>query len=185
MTAQGCLEIQKAELLAALKSIQKKVKDVKGEQTLHIGFVDDQAVLSTPGMRVAIAASGDWPGMASIKLTHMLSFLVGEPAGTLLQMSYADSKLRIGTSRLPAHWTAADPEVAGKELSKHGRLPSSTLIMRFKCPGCKKKQGIALDSADAGPLASEALKQLIKQAEITDDGFGCLSCGHTWADQVV
>lgn len=186
MNDECWIEIKRADFLNAIQSLKPtaRIKSAP-ERELQIGLVDDQAVFSTQGASVSISACGNWSGIVCIRLTYFLTFLVAKPSESIVKIIYKDGKLRVSSARFPSKWVDSEEREITELLSQHTNMPKKENILKYKCPKCRRKQGVALDSLESGPFASEEVKRLFEVAESVHHGFGCLSCGNTWADQYV
>ena len=63
--------------------------------------------------------------------------------------------------------------------------PPSGHVVKFNCPKCRRMQGMAFDGLFSGSMAKESIKTMVDAGVRKGHGFGCLACGHTWANQVL
>lgn len=186
MSTECWIEMKRTDFLGAIQSLKPtaRIKSAP-ERELQIGLVDGQAVFSTQGASASVAAYGSWSGIACTRLAYFLTFLVAKPTESIIKIIYEDGKLRVSSARFPSKWADSEERETSDLLSQHTITPKKENILKYKCPKCRRKQGVALDSLERGPFASEEVKRLFVAAEAVHHGFGCLSCGNTWADQYV
>ena len=180
------LEMRRTGFLEALKAIKPTLRVASApERQLQIGYLEGRAVFAVEGTKSSVEASGQWPGIACVRLSHFLAFLVAKPGEPLVHMSYANSKIVLGTARINAEWLSAKNTSSSAQLERHAVTPTKENVLRFKCPSCRRKQGVAIDSLSTSAFASPAVKALLAEARQAQHGFGCLSCASTWDEQIV
>lgn len=186
MIKQPWIELKRTDFLSALKDIKPSLR-VKGapERDLQIGLVNSQIVLSVQGKSVSRPAKGDWPGLASLRLAYFLTFLVAKPAESIVRISFIEGKIYTSSARFPAQWVDSNDLLTVTHLNHHASTPTKENTLKFKCPKCKLKQGVAFFSLTRGPFMTEKIKEILTEGESLEHGFGCLSCGKTWATQPI
>ena len=77
MNFEYWIELKRADFLSALKTLKPtlRVKSAPPRE-LQIGFEDSQVIFAIQGNSATKPATGNWPGLAEIKLSYFLSFLV-------------------------------------------------------------------------------------------------------------
>lgn len=185
MQSAPWLEIKTTDFLAALKAI-KPTRTIKmlGDQQLQIGFVGGQVVFAVDGGTASRPAQGDWPGLATVKLLHLLSFLKVKHVESVIRFSFVDGRIHVGSARFAALW-ASNQMIADLTVQSNASTAPSGHQVRFKCPHCKKMQGVSFDSLFYGPMAKATIKSMVDEGSRLGHGFGCLLCGKTWANQHV
>lgn len=183
---QPWLEMKRTGFLEALRSL-KPAPRVRSspERQLQIGFGNGFAVFAVEGASTSVAANGDWPGLASVRLAHFLAFLIAKPIDPVVRITFTDNKIFIEAARIHAEWTQLKTKSALQQLDRHRQTPAKENRFRFTCPNCNRKQGVAVESLSPSSLASEPVKALLKAAGYLNHGFGCLRCGSTWESQIV
>jgi hypothetical protein len=184
MTNNPWIELKRTEFLSALKEIKPSFR-VRGapERELQIGLVNSQVVFSVQGASVSRPAVGDWQGLASLRLAFFLTFLVAKPAESMVRISFVDGKIHASSARFPAKWVDSNDLLTVTHLNDHAKTPTKEETLKFKCPKCRRKQGVAFFSISQGPFMTDMVREMVTTGESFDHGFGCLSCGKTWATQ--
>lgn len=186
MSNEYWIELKQTDFLAALQAL-KPTLSVKNapERELQIGLINGQAVFTIQGASASKPATGSWPGLAGIRLAYFLTFLVAKPPENSIRITYADGKIKVSSARFSAKWVNSNDLLTGEQLHQHARTPTKENILKYKCPKCRRKQGLPLHSLPSGPFATSETKKLLAEAEKLGHGFACTSCGTTWAEQVV
>lgn len=186
MGTEQWLELKRTDFLSVLKAIKPTLR-VKGapERDLKLSYENDHLVMSIQGGIARTPAKGPWNGIACTKLSYFLSFLLGKPSETIIRISFSENKLKVSTATFKASWSDLPERHLGIEQAKHTALPVNEVILKFKCPKCQRKQGVAIDALTTGILIPENFKTLHTTAHKNDNGFGCLLCGWTWAEQSI
>lgn len=186
MQTEHWIELKRTDFLAALKAVKPTVR-VKNspERELQIGLVNGLAIFSVQGASASMPATGSWPGLASIRLIYFLTFLVAKPVESIIRISYSEEKIKVSSARFSARWADNNDLLTIEQLGQHSTTPTKENILKFKCPKCRRKQGVPLHSLPSGPFASNEAIKMLASAEENDHGFACTSCGATWAEQAV
>ena len=186
MNFEYWIELKRADFLSALKTLKPtlRVKSAPPRE-LQIGFEDSQVIFAIQGNSATKPATGNWPGLAEIKLSYFLSFLVAKPIENEIRIKFINQKIYISSAIFPAKWIFSEDSSIREKLHAHSSTPGIENVLKFKCQKCRKKQGVAFVSLSTGPLANESIKDFIKNADMLGHGFGCLSCGNTWDEQEV
>jgi hypothetical protein len=186
MITEKWIELKRTDFLSAIQSI-KPTGRTRGApaRELQIGLIKGQLVLSREGAFASAPATGDWPGLASLHLAYFLTFLVAKPTECMVRITFSDEKISVSSARFPAKWSRTRALPTKEQLLKHAALPIKEDVLRFKCPKCRRIQGVAFDSISAGPFAADSVKRMMIAGESQGHGFGCLSCGWTWENQTV
>ena len=181
MNTEQWLELKRTDFLSMLKDIKPglRVKNAP-ERDLHLSFENDHLVMSVQGGIAKRPANGHWTGIASTKLSYFLSFLVGIPSESVIRISFSGGKLKVSTARFKASWSELSDHRLDNEQAKHAALPVQEAILKFKCPKCRRKQGVSLDALSTGLIIPEQFKLLFDTAGNLGHGFGCMVCGCTW-----
>lgn len=181
MNTEQWLELKRTDFLSVIKAIKPtlRVKNAP-ERDLHLSFENDHIVMSVQGGIAKTPANGHWTGIASTKLSYFLSFLVGIPSESVVRISFSDGKLKVSTARFKASWAELSDQRRDIEQAKHAALPVQEAILKFKCPKCRRKQGVSLDALSTGLIITEEFKLLFATAKNLGHGFGCMVCGCTW-----
>jgi hypothetical protein len=186
MSAHHWIELKRTDFLAAIRSIEPpKHPKVLREAECQIGLVNGQLVLAIQGASAVAPSIGHWPGIASVRLPYLLSFLVARPVETVVRIVLVGERLHIGSARIPARWADSNDLLTGAHLDAYAKSANSIDLIKFKCRKCRRKQGIAFASVPSGPGSTDAIKRILKTGEPLGHGFGCLVCGHTWDKQSV
>lgn len=184
MSSNPWIELKRTDFLSALKEIKPSLRVRSApERELQIGLINSQIVFSVQGATVSRPATGFWPGLASLRLTYFLTFLVAKPAENVVRISFVDGKIHASSARFSAKWVGSDDLLTVTQLSDHAKTPTKEETITFKCPKCRRKKGVAFFSISQGPFMTDAVKNMVTVGESLDHGFGCLSCGKTWATQ--
>jgi hypothetical protein len=185
VNSEHWIEMKRADFLNALQLLKPTARITSAlERELQIGLIKGQAVFSVQGASESMEASGSWAGIACTKLAFFLPFLAVKPAASDVRIIFQDGAIFVCSARFPAKWAESNERETAERLSQHKAMPAKENILKFKCRQCHKKQGVALDSLEYGPFSSEEVRRLFEAAELVNHGFGCLSCGMTWMDQV-
>ncbi len=186
MNSPYWIELKRTDFLDALKSLKLALR-VKGSpaRDLQIGLIDGEVVFSVQGGTASSPASGNWPGLASLPLTYFLTFLVAKPSENPIRMTFADGKVHLSTARFPAKWVDSNDLLTGEQLHEHAVMPGIEEILKFKCPKCRRKKGVAFVSLSAGSFTPDGIKNMLHAGESLGHAFGCLACSATWVEQVV
>jgi hypothetical protein len=178
------IELRRTDFLSALKDIKPSLR-VRGapERELQIGLINSQIVFSVQGATVSRPARGFWPGLASLRMTYFLTFLVAKPAENVVRISFVDGKIHASSARFAAKWVDSNDLLTVTHLNDHAKTPTKEETMMFKCPKCRRKKGVAFFSISQGPFMTDMVKNMVTVGESLDHGFGCLVCGKTWATQ--
>jgi hypothetical protein len=178
------IELKRTDFLDALKKIKPSLR-VKGapERELQIGLINGKAVFSVEGASASINAIGVWPGIASLRLAYFLTFLIAKPTEVTIRITYENKKISLSSARFPAEWIESSDLFTSEQIEKHTQSQTKEKTLKFKCPICKKKQGMPVDSLPRGAFAAENLVKLKNIAELNEHGFACTACGSTWAEQ--
>jgi hypothetical protein len=186
MSTEKWIELKRTDFLSAIQSI-KPTGRTKGAPTreLQIALLNGQLVFSTEGAFASAPATGDWPGLAILRLSYLLTFLVAKPTESMVRITFSDEKISVSSARFPAKWSRTRALPKREQLLKHAALPRREDVLRFKCPKCRRIQGVAFDSISIGPFAADTVKRMVIYGESQGHGFGCLSCGWTWENQTV
>ena len=186
MSANHWIELKRTDFLATIRSIEPpKRPKVLREAECQIGLVNGQLVLAIQGASAVAAAIGHWPGIASVGLPYLLSFLVARPVEAVVRIVMVGERLHIGTARIPARWSDSNDLLTGVHLDDYAKSANSIDLIKFKCRKCRRKQGVAFASVPSGPGTTDQIKRILKTGEPLGHGFGCLVCGHTWDQQAV
>lgn len=186
MNTEHWLELKRTDFLAALQSLKPSTRIKNSpERDLQIGLINGQAIFSVQGASSSKPAKGSWPGIANIRLMYFLTFLVAKPSESTIRISYADEKIKVSSARFPAKWIDSNDLFALEQLDQHANTPTKENTLKFKCPKCRRKQGVPLHSLPPESFASIEIKKLMALAEKLEHGFACTSCGATWAEQTV
>lgn len=179
------LEIRTPDFLEALKTINPTgaLKTLRDRQ-LQIGFVGGQVVFAVDRGTVSRPAQGDWPGLATVKLIYFMTFLKAKPIDTVIRLSVVDGRIHAGSARFACLWSS-NLMLSDLMYQPNASTPPSDHQVRFKCPLCRRKQGVSFDSLFTGTLAKTSIKTMVDVGSRRGHGFGCLSCGATWATQLV
>lgn len=184
MSSNPWIELKRTDFLSALKEIKPSLHvRSASERELQVGLINSQIVFSVQGATVSRPATGFWPGLASLRLTYFLTFLVAKPAENVVRISFVDGKIHASSARFSAKWVDSDDLLTVTQLSDHAKTPTKEETITFKCPKCRRKKGVAFFSISQGPFMTDAMKNMVTVGESLDHGFGCLSCGKTWATQ--
>jgi DNA-directed RNA polymerase subunit M/transcription elongation factor TFIIS len=185
-TNEQWIELKRTDFLSILKTIKPTLR-VKSapDRNLQIGFENNHLVMSVQGETARKPAKGDWNGIASTKLYYFLTFLVAIPEEPTVRISFLDEKIKVSTAKFKATWAELPGAAISSEQAKHAALPVKEVVLKFKCPKCRRKQGVVLEALTTGLIIPEEFKTLIASAKSAGHGFGCLSCGKTWEEQVI
>lgn len=178
------IEVKRADFLAALKDLKPANRIRIGDRELQIGYVGGRVVFTVDGGSSVKPAQGDWPGLATVKLMYFLTFLVAKPVEEVVRISYVDGRIHASSGRFAAQWSE---NVMLSDLALHASTatPPTGHVVKFKCPTCRRMQGMAFDSLFSGSMAKASIKTMVDAGVRKGHGFGCLACGHTWAHQVL
>lgn len=185
-TNEQWIELKRTDFLSILKAVKPTLR-VKSapDRDLQISFENNHLVMSVQGDIAKKPAKGQWRGIASTKLSYFLTFLVATPDETIVRISFADDKVKVSSARFKASWVDLPDTQNNTEQNKHAALPVNELILKFKCPKCRRKQGVALEALTTGLIIADEIKTLFEAANAEGHGFGCLSCGKTWDEHLV
>jgi hypothetical protein len=184
MQTDPWIEVKRTDFLAALKVLKPANRIRIADRELQIGYVDQKVVFTVDGGSSVKPAQGDWPGLAMVKLMYFLTFLAAKPVEEVVRISYVDGRIHASSGRLAAQWS---DNVMLSNLALHADVatPPSGHVVKFKCPKCRRMQGMAFDSLFSGSMAKASIKTMVDAGVRKGHGFGCLVCGHTWANQVL
>lgn len=186
MSSPHWIELKRTDFLSAITSIKPTLR-VKSapERELQIGLVNGQVVFSIQGASSSKPAKGDWPGLACTRLEYFLTFLIAKPPESQVRITFSDGKIQLGTSRFPAEWVDSNDLFTESQLHQHAVMPAKENILKFKCPKCRRKQGVAFASLSPGPFVTDEIRALLSAGASLGHAFGCLSCGNSWEEQAV
>ena len=178
------IELKRTDFLAALKVLKPINRIRLGDRVLQIGYVDHQVVFTVDGGSSVKPAQGDWPGLVTVKLMYLLTFLVAKPAEDVVRLSFLDGRLHVSSGRFVAEWSN---NLILQDSAFHASkvTPPTGNVVKFKCTKCRRMQGRAFDSLIDGAKSMASIKTLVDSGVRMGHGFGCLACGHTWLNQVL
>ncbi len=78
------------------------------KRDIYVGSVDgDEAVFNIYGAETRRAAKGKWGGFVSFNFGRALTYTKVLPASDPVRLEFAEDRLRIDASRMPATWSKA------------------------------------------------------------------------------
>lgn len=186
MNAAHWIELKRTDFLDVLQKLKPSLR-VKNspDRDLQIGLVNGHAIFSVQGASASKPAKGSWPGLAQTRLMNFLTFLVAKPTESTVRISFEKGKIKVSSARFSAKWSKSDDLLTIEQLDQHSSTQTKENILKFKCPKCRRKQGVSIHSLASGLFASSEDKKLMSIAEKLNHGFACKSCGATWDEQIV
>ncbi|MFO1432657.1 MAG: hypothetical protein U1F76_21435 [Candidatus Competibacteraceae bacterium] len=108
VTGECVLQVALNDFIDAVKSL--KVGRKLGKRNLNneeavFGFSDQELVVEAVGAQRRMRANGTWQGRVHLAFLYVDALRRAPPTQDPLQIRFANGKLRIGTTVLPASWT--------------------------------------------------------------------------------
>jgi hypothetical protein len=108
----------KFELIVSLHDFINVIKGAKhgaklgkrniARESVEYRFDSQHLIITIADIDRPMSASGSWEGKVTVSLALMGRFSKAPPTQDPLIISYADSKLKIGTTSFPAVWSRLD-----------------------------------------------------------------------------
>ena len=92
----GCLKLMRYGAKLGKRNIAR--------EKVEFDYDGTNLIISVIGVSHIIPASGSWQGKVAIALPMMDGLRRAPPSQEPLTVSYEDSKLKIGTTKIPATW---------------------------------------------------------------------------------
>lgn len=99
------IEISRESFLDAIQRLkpERMLKSYLSKE-LEISYSKGEAIFSVNGAQIKQPANGSWKGTVSFKYSYGLNFTKVKPTTDPVRIEFADEKLKIETSRIPATW---------------------------------------------------------------------------------
>jgi hypothetical protein len=178
------LELASDDFVEALKRLKPKRggKATIAQLETQISLIDGQVIFVVNGALTTCNGAGYWNGFVCLDYGFLLPFIKIKPASDLVRLEYADSKLKIESSRITATWIESSPWMTGQLAEAHfNNLPAEKINYRF-CPECGRRKGMDLREIPNRTRPNTAETKLIELFKTTKSTHGCMSCGHGWIE---
>ena len=178
------LELASEDFVEALKRLKPKRggKVTIAQLETQISLIDGQVIFVVNGALTTCNGTGYWNGFVCLDYGFLLPFIKIKPATDLVRLEYADSKLKIESSRITATWIESSPWMTGQLAEAHfNNLPVEKINYRF-CPECGRRKGMDLREIPNRTRPNPAETKLIELFKTTKSTHGCMSCGHGWIE---
>jgi hypothetical protein len=155
---------------------------------LHLGMIWEEAVFTVNSAEGRCPARGHWPGLACFNAGVAYTYTRIQPRGKRMLLRFADDRLHIESSSVPATWIEAPAMVTTLALEAHFIGPTTTPepsseYFRY-CPRCGKAGAVLLASLPIKARLSNIEKLLHAMRDEDVATHGCFACGHGWLESL-